>query len=184
MRKAAVSVYVALLALKDYLYRTWIMYIPFHAIRLFFVKRTMARVGRGCFFAMGFETRRGRNISLGNHCILNQDVLLDGRGGKLTVGSNVDIAQEVNIWTLSHDPQDDFHATQGAAVTIEDYVWIASRATILPGVRVGRGAVVAAGSVVTKDVPPMTMVGGVPAKVIGPRTSQLSYTLNHRPWFR
>lgn len=184
MKKAAVSVYVALLALKDYLYRTWIMYVPFHTFRLFFIKKTLSQVGRDCFFAMGVETRRGKNIILGNHCIINKNVLLDGRGGTLTLGDNVDIAQEVNIWTLSHDPNDDFHTTRGADVTIEDYVWIASRATILPGIRVGRGAVVAAGSVVTKDVPPRSIVAGVPAKVIGQRTSELSYTLNHRPWFR
>lgn len=184
MKKAAVSVYVALLALKDYLYRTWIMQVPFYAIRLFFIKKTVARVGRGCFFAMGVETRRGKNIAIGNHCIINKNVLLDGRGGTLTLGDNVDIAQEVNIWTLSHDPHDDFHTTRGTDVRIEDFVWIASRATILPGVRLGRGAVVAAGSIVTKDVPPMSIVAGVPAKVIGQRTSQLSYTLDHRPWFR
>ena len=156
MKKAAVSVYVALLALKDYFYRTWIMQVPFHALRLFFIKKTLSRVGSGCFFAMGVETRRGRNIAVGNHCIINKNVLLDGRGGTLTLGD----------------------------VHVEDYVWIASRATILPGIRIGRGAVVAAGSVVTKDVPPMSIVAGVPAKVIGQRTSQLSYTLNHRPWFR
>ena len=184
MKKAAVTVYVALLALKDYFYRTWIMQVPFYAIRLFFIKKTVARVGRGCFFAMGVETRRGKNIAIGNHCIINKNVLLDGRGGTLTLGDNVDIAQEVNIWTLSHDPHDDFHTTRGANVRIEDFVWIASRATILPGVRLGRGAVVAAGSIVTKDVPPMSIVAGVPAKVIGQRTSQLSYTLDYRPWFR
>lgn len=184
MKKAAVSVYVALLALKDYLYRIWIMHLPFHVVRLFFIKKTINKVGNDCFFALGVETRQGRNIAVGNHCIINKNVLLDGRGGTLTLGDNVDIAQEVNIWTLSHDPHDDFHTTRGADVHIEDYVWIASRATILPGVRIGRGAVVAAGSVVTKDVSPLSIVAGVPAKVIGQRTSQLSYTLNHRPWFR
>ncbi len=133
---------------------------------------------------MGVETRSGKNISIGDHTVVNKRVLLDGRGGKLTIGSQVDIAQEANIWTLSHDPHDDFHATRGADVTIEDYVWIGARATILPGVRIGRGAVVAAGSVVTRDVPPMTIVAGVPARAIGIRKSELKYTLDHRPWFR
>lgn len=50
---------------------------------------------------------------------------------------------------------------------IENYVWLASRVTVLPGVTIGRGAVVAAGAVVTKDVPPLAIVGGVPAKIIG-----------------
>ncbi len=184
MRKAAVSVYIAILAFKNYIYRDWIMFFPIHFIRLFFVENTVASLGKGCFFAMGVETRFGENINIGNHTVINKRVLLDGRGGKLTLGNNVDIAQEVNIWTLSHDPQDDFHAPFGADVIIEDYVWIASRATILPGVRLGYGAIVAAGSIVTKDVPPKTIVAGAPARVIGPRNSNLSYTLNHRPWFQ
>lgn len=184
MKKAAVSVYVVLMAFKDYLYRVWILSVPFHSIRLFFIRNTIATLGQGCFFAMGVETRRGENIHIGDHTIVNKRVLLDGRGGRITLGSNVDIAQEVNIWTLSHDPHDDFHSTLRADVTVEDYVWIASRATILPGVRLGRGAVIAAGSIVTADVPPMTIVAGVPARPIGVRTSNLSYTLKHQPWFR
>jgi maltose O-acetyltransferase len=93
----------------------------------------------------------------------------------------VDIGQETNIWTLQHDVADDFHRAIGAGVVIEDYAWIASRVTILPGVRIGRGAVVATGAVVTRDVPAMAVVGGVPARVIGSRSSKLLYTLDHRP---
>ncbi len=184
MKKQLTSFYIAWQAFKDYLYREWIMRIPFYGIRHFFIKKTLTNLGQNCFFAMEVETRYGKNISIGDNCIINKKVLLDGRGGRLTLENNVDIAQEVNIWTLSHDPQHDYHATKGAEVYIEEYVWIASRVTILPGVRIGRGAVVATGSVVTKNVPPMTIVAGVPAKVVGQRTSRLQYTLNHQPWFR
>ena len=68
-------------------------------------------------------------------------------------------------------------------MVIEDYVWIASRATILPGVTIGKGAVVACGAVVTKDVEPMTVVGGVPARKIGERINLLEYELKHNPLF-
>jgi len=68
-------------------------------------------------------------------------------------------------------------------VVVGDYVWIGARATILPGVTIGRGAVVAAGALVSRDVPPYAVVGGVPAKVIGERARDLRYTLNFRPWF-
>lgn len=183
MKKAATTFYIVYLAFKDYLYREWGMYIPFHVIRHFLISKTLSDIGRDCFFAMGVETRYGKNIRIGDHCIINKRVLLDGRGGSLTLGNNVDIAQEVNIWTLSHDPQDDQHTTRGADVVIEDYVWLASRATILPGVRIGRGAVVGAGSVVTRDVAPMSIVGGVPAVKIGERKSRLEYQLHHQPWF-
>ena len=113
---------------------------------------------------MGLEFRSAKNISIGNNCVVNKNVLLDGRGGQLIIGNNVDIAQETNIWTLEHDVHSDFHTSFGEDVVIEDYVWIASRCTILPGVRIGKGAVIASNSVVTKDVEPMSIVGGVPAK--------------------
>ena len=160
------------------------MYFPLHFIRLFFIKMQLKSIGKQTNFLMGLEIRKGKNISIGNNCVINKKVLLDGRGGKLIVGNNVDIAQETNIWTLEHDVHDDNHRDSGADVIIEDYVWIASRVTILPGVRIGRGAVVASCVLVNKDVPPMAIVGGVPAKVLGTRKSELKYTLKYRPWFK
>ena len=133
---------------------------------------------------MGVEFRKAKNITIGYNSVINKKVLLDGRGGQLIIGNNVDIAQETNIWTLEHDVHDDYHTDKGGKVTIEDYVWIASRVTILPGVKIGRGAVIAANSVVTKDVRAMAIVGGIPAKIIGERKSKLKYTLNYHPWFR
>ena len=96
----------------------------------------------------------------------------------------MDIAQETNIWTLEHDINDDYHISKGGDVIVEDYVWIASRVTILPGITIGRGAVVASGAVVNKNIPPMAIVGGVPAKIIGERKNKLLYTLNYKPWFK
>ncbi len=160
------------------------MYIPFHAVRRFFIRRTIKRTGQGNYWSMGVDLRNGSNILVGTGCVFNKRVLLDGRGGRIRIGDHVDIAQDVHIWTLSHDPHDDQHRTKGAGVTIEDHVWIASRATILPGVSIGKGAVVATGSIVTKDVPEKAIVAGVPAKAIGLRRNQLRYDLQYRPWFR
>lgn len=110
--------------------------------------------------------------------------MLDGRG-TLKIGDNVDIAQEVNIWTEDHDYNSPSFKSQVKPVFIEDYVWIATRATILPGVTIGKGAVVACGAVVTKDVPPLAIVAGVPAKIIGYRKEEaLQYKLGDRAWFR
>src|SRR6266498_4763977 len=174
----------AFLGFKDYIFRHFIMYIPFHFVRLFFIRRTLKSVGRATNFLMGVQFRKGKNISIGNNTVINEKVLLDGRGGKLIIGNNVDIAQETNIWTLEHSVHDDYHKDVGGDVIIEDYVWIASRVTILPGVTIGRGAAVAANAVVTKDVTAMSIVGGIPAKVIGYRRSQLKYSLNYKPFFR
>jgi len=124
------------------------------------------------------------NISIGNHVVINKAVMLDGRSAELIIGDNVDIAQETNIWTLEHDINDENHSIVPGKVVIDDHVWIASRVTILPGVHIGRGAVVASGAVVTKDVPSMAIVGGVPAKIIGERSNALTYTNNYKPFFQ
>lgn len=102
----------------------------------------------------------------------------------MKIGNNVDIAQEVNIWTEQHDYNSPTYASVCKPVKIEDYVWIASRATVLPGVTIGKGAVVASGAIVTKDVPPYTVVAGVPARPIGIRNKELTYNLETRKWFR
>lgn len=167
----------------NYLTREWIMFIPFHAVRKFFLRPQLGKLGKGSSFLMGVEFRNPKNILIGDHCVINTRVLLDGRGGQIIIGNNVDIAHEAIIWTLQHDPQDDHYKARGNKVVIEDFAWIASRCTLLPGVTIGRGAVVACNSVVTKDVPPMAIVAGVPAKIIGTRNSSLEYTLLHAPWF-
>ena len=114
-----------------------------------------------------------RGVVIGKNSIIGNDCFLDGRRG-LTIGENVNIGGHVQIFTLEHDPQSSSFGVQGGPVIVEDYVYIASRATILPDVRIGTGAVVAAGAVVSKDVEPYTIVGGVPARPIGNRTKHLS----------
>ncbi|MDO9355470.1 MAG: hypothetical protein Q7T55_17345 [Solirubrobacteraceae bacterium] len=89
------------------------------------------------------------------------------------------------MWTDQHDPSSDHFENGGGPIDVHDFAWISARAIVLPNVTIGRGAVVAAGAVVTKDVPAMAIVGGVPAKVIGTRESALLYDLGEgRPaWF-
>lgn len=115
-----------------------------------------------------------------------QAKIYTGKNGKLIVGKNsringvhidaqnlIQIGENVRIAPYSiildsdyHDIQNPFSDVTGVPVVIEDNVWIATRATILKGVTIGKGSVVAAGAVVTKDVPPNSVVAGVPAKVI------------------
>jgi maltose O-acetyltransferase len=167
-----------------YLFNRFITFVPFYSFRRLFIKNMVAKLGDNGSLLMGLELRKPKNIFIGHHVVINRNVLLDGRGGRLVIGNHVDIAQETNIWTLEHDVHDDYHTDAGADVIIEDYVWIASRCTILPGVTIGRGAVVATNAVVTKNVPAMAIVGGIPARVIGERKSKLQYSLKHRPWFQ
>lgn len=110
------------------------------------------------------------NIEVGNNIWIGFGCVLNGSGG-ISIGNNVLIAQGVKIYSESHkynDPNLDimFQPTVKKPVVIEDGSWLCADCIILPGVRVGKHAVVAAGSVVTKDIPPYTVYGGVPAKFI------------------
>lgn len=161
-----------------------IMCIPCHPLRRFICILLMKHFGKSNSIYRNVDLRSPYRISVGEHTNINKRCVLDGRGG-LTIGSNVDIAQDTYIWTEQHDYNSPTYRSICKEVIIDDYVWLASRATVLPGVHIGRGAVVASGAVVTKDVPPLAIVAGVPAKIIGYRKEEaLQYHLGDRAWFR
>ena len=160
-----------------------IMNIPFHCIRDIILMPLLGSRGKSVEICRSVEFTDPRKIHIGYNSTINKNVLLDGRGGQIIIGNCVDIAQECNIWTLQHDYNDPDYSAIGGNVIIEDYVWLASRVTILPGVRIGRGAVIATGAVVTKDVPSYAIMGGVPAKKIGERSHDLRYRLGDKRWF-
>ena len=89
--------------------------------------------------------------------------------GEIKIGNNVTISQGAYLCTATHDISSQTMDLICKPIVIEDNVWIASHATILPGVTIGEGAVVGACAVVTKDVAPWTVVGGNPAKFIKKR---------------
>jgi carbonic anhydrase/acetyltransferase-like protein (isoleucine patch superfamily) len=107
-------------------------------------------------FQVGARTRIGRGSCL------------DLRGG-VTIGADVSISPEVAILTAAHEIADPGFRVENRRVVIDDNVYIGMRAVVLPGVHIGRGAVVAAGAVVARDVAPLTVVAGVPAKPIASR---------------
>lgn len=91
--------------------------------------------------------------------------------GPVTIGSHVNLAQGITVTALNHNFENskkriDEQGVSTSAVVIEDDIWIGANAVILPGVTIGHHSVVAAGAIVTKDVPPHSLVAGVPAKVI------------------
>jgi acetyltransferase-like isoleucine patch superfamily enzyme len=177
------------LALVRYLTNDIVAHVPVHALRYAWYRRVLGmRIGAGSTLLMGLylyirgRSQSGRRgITIGHHTIINQKVCLDGRGG-LTIGNYVDISSGAWILTDSHDMNDPLFPEILAPVNIGDHVWIGSRATILPGVTIGKGAVVAAGAVVTRDVEPFVVVAGVPARPIGTRSKCLKpRTLIYRP---
>lgn len=144
-------------------------YLPLHSLRNFIWRLSGLTLGRHSTLHTGVRVFDPRGIRVGEGTIIGYACFLDGRDS-ITIGNHTDIASEVMIYSSEHDiSAEDFHATL-APVKIGDYVFIGPRAIILAGVTIGDGAVVAAGAVVTKDIAPFTIVGGVPAKVIGERS--------------
>lgn len=103
------------------------------------------------------------NISFGTDVLLSHQAFLQGAGG-LSFGSRIMVGPRASFITAGHDLAT--REPTSAPISIEDGVWVGANATILPGVTVGQGSVVAAGAVVTRDVPPNVVVGGVPARVL------------------
>lgn len=182
--------------------------IPSHTIRLF-LYRTLYRIKIGKDSSIHWLARFNlpSGIEIGHNTIIGNDAFLDGRFKRvwsqgefklfgyirdffaprerpLKIGNNVSIAGEVRIYTMEHDIDDAHFGEVAGPVTIDDYVVIGSRVTILPGVHIHKGAVVASGAVVTKDVGEYEVVGGVPAKFIKNRSKDLRYTLKFARLFQ
>lgn len=141
------------------------------------VKRTMLKgifkyIGKDVNIRPNIKFARGSNISIGDHSGIGDGCFLQDIG-EITIGQDVLMAPEVMVFTANHLTRKDEllrnQGTQVRNVSIGDDVWIGTRAIILPGVNISKGAVIAAGAVVTKDVEPYTIVGGVPARKIGMR---------------
>ncbi|KDB09706.1 transferase hexapeptide repeat containing protein [Burkholderia sp. lig30] len=170
------------LELRVYASNHLIAYIPLHWIRLGFYRRLMHfTIGNGSSIHLGAWTDAPRKLSIGDDSTINQNCRLDSRGG-LHIGNRVSISADCIILSADHDVHSQTFEGRIMPVIIEDYVFIGTRATVLPGVTIGVGAVVASGAVVTKDVAPYSIVAGVPARQIGSRRSDLSYRPTYRRW--
>lgn len=163
------------------LYYVFARYLPptnvpgggiYTAIRVALVSRFLESVGENLdvnkrvYLGFGRGIRIGSDTGLGNNADLH---------GPLVIGSHVMISPEVMIHTRNHrisdldTPIGEQGYTSYETVTIEDDVWVGARSIILPGVTIGRGSVIGAGAVVTKDVPPFSIAAGNPARVVGSR---------------
>lgn len=152
-------------------------YIPSHVLR-HVLYRNLFKIGIPSNSIIYHKCRffKPSGVHVGHNSIIGNDGFLDGRNG-LYISNNVNIGGEARLFTAEHDIESNEFAAIGSPIYIEDYVYIGTRVTILPGVKVCQGAVVASGAVVTKDVKPWTMVGGVPAKFIKNRPV-VKYKLN------
>ena len=159
-----------------------ITHIPSHFIRLTVLRALGATIGRDTWILRGTTVLWISGLTVGNDCNIGFRCMLDARG-TITVGDHVVIASDTHFITATHDIESPDFVAVIKPITVEDYVWIASRATLLCGTSIGRGAVVAACSLINRDVPSMQVVGGVPAKEIGSRTSTPQFKTTWRPLF-
>jgi galactoside O-acetyltransferase len=137
-----------------------------------FFRQKLGGMGVGCRFLTGVCIYHKQGLILGDRVAMG-GVHINAQAG-VVIGDDCLLACGVKIWSINHrfELVDQVIAEQGydsGPVTIGRDVWIAANAVILPGVSVGNGSIVAAGAVVARDVPPYTIVGGVPARPIGKR---------------
>ena len=165
-----------------YAYNHCITWLPSRRLRRFVLRRYLKSLGPGCTVQMGVKIWHAPRIEVGSRVVVNAGSVLDGRHFGITIGDDVSIGPEATVLTLGHDPDSPTFANRGGCVRIGRRCWIAYRAIILPGVTIGEGAVVGAGSIVTRDVPAFAIVAGAPAKVVGQRNPALTYQLHYDPW--
>ncbi|SRR5258708_151857 len=145
--------------------------IPIYTLRYLVYILAGVKIAKNVHIHMGADFFYPAGVSIGEGTTVGRNAFLDGRD-KLTIGKHVDITSDVMVYNSEHDISSEDFSPITAAVEISDYVFIGPRAIILPGVKIGKGAVVAAGAVVTEDVEDFKIVGGVPAKVIGERKNK------------
>ena len=166
--------------LRIYICNRWVAVIPSHTIRQFYYRKIMKySIGQNAAIFMDCTFDCTCFFSIGKNSVINAKCRMDNKS-RITIGDNVSISQEVMILSADHDPDAANFKGRDRPVVIEDYVWIGSRATIMPGVRLGKGSIVAAGAVVTNDVLPYQIVGGIPAKLLRMRSKDLTYQLSYR----
>lgn len=141
-------------------------------LRRIFFKAMFRRLGRGGLVDYKTYFRYPSKMSIGNHSYINHGCCLYGsslEGVEIVIGDDVALGPHVKIFTATHDYSTYDLKDVAATVRVEDNAWVGGGSIILPGVTIGRGAVIGAGSVVTRDVPPFSVAVGNPARVVRER---------------
>ena len=141
----------------------------------------LKEIGKNTFFDLGVKIYNPQNITIGYDCVINSGVILQScEHSHIVLGNNVTISYNSILLTggLDLDKFPDYRIHFSEDIIVEDNVWIGANCTITDGVRIGRDAVIAANSVVTKDVAPYDIVGGSPAKFIANRKTLTAKVVN------
>ncbi|MCM1078149.1 MAG: glycosyltransferase [Bacteroidales bacterium] len=158
----------------EYIINSVCPHIPFWTLRRPLLKLGKVKIGKNSFIMRKCYIMNANFLTIGNYSHINRGCLIDARG-KITIGDNVSVSHNVSLVTGGHDAMSPDFIGIFKPIVIKDYAWLGVGCTILQGVTIGRGAIVAAGAVVTKDVGDYEIVGGIPAKRIGERPQNLNY---------
>lgn len=158
----------------DYFVNDILPHIPFWALRRTYLRNRKSKIGKGSFIMKNNYIITPGRLTMGNYTHINRGCTLDCRAG-ISIGNSTSISYGVSLLTGSHDKDSPDFRGRYLPISIGNHVWIGANATILQGVTIGDGAVVCAGAVVTSDIAPYTVCGGVPARKLGERRRDLSY---------
>lgn len=164
---------------KYYLYNYIITYVPFYGIRRWYLKHVLhyklapkSFVHLGCFFL-------GKGIEIGEDSVIGANARLIGN---IKIGKHCSITQDTFLETSTHEKNSPTFKGCEKPIEVGDYVWIGIRSVILPGVKIGNGAIIGANSTVSKDVEDYAVVAGSPAQKIGEREKEAcQYILDYQP---
>ncbi len=150
--------------------------LPTMPLRLLAFRIMLGKIGKGVHIDYGTYFRYPRKVFLGNNVSINKNCRFYAsfavKDAHIVIGDNVTFGPEVTLFSAEHDYRYLDLPDIAKSIVIENNVWIGGRSVILPGVTVREGAVIAAGSVVTRDVEPYKIVGGNPARIIKDRVIQ------------
>jgi putative colanic acid biosynthesis acetyltransferase WcaF len=145
-------------------------WVPLYGIKRWLLRRFGASVGKGVVIKPHVRIKFPWRLRIGEQCWIGEDVWIDNLAS-VHLANDVCLSQGAYLCTGSHDHRRVTFDLIVKPIVIESAAWVGARAIVLPGVTIGRGAVVAAGSVVSRDVPPGVVAGGAPCRVIGDRDS-------------
>jgi acetyltransferase-like isoleucine patch superfamily enzyme len=163
-------------------FNSWGTHLPSHRLRQAWLRALGAQIGKNTAIFMGTTVFAHKELAIGDRCVVAERCVLDARGG-ITLDDDVVLASDVHLRTAEHDPNSPEFVDRYAPIHLSRYSWLGTRSTVLGGVTVEYGGVVAACALAIEDVPEYTVVGGVPARPIAKRNRDLDYDPTGRPLF-
>jgi acetyltransferase-like isoleucine patch superfamily enzyme len=157
-------------------------HVPSRSLRRWWLARLGASIARDAVVYRGTTVLGAGRLVIGRRSQVGWRCVLDARGG-LTLGDDVMVASDSRLISADHDVRSPDFAVRYGSVRLEQRAWLGTGAMVLQGVTIGRGAVVAAGAVATRDVEPLTIVGGIPARPFATRPDGLTYEIGPSPRF-